>query len=70
VVVVGSKTVEMVRSDPPILSLAWSKEGWWNEWQIIVYGRSCYGKHKGKTLLGRPKMDGRLGLIYTFIFKK
>jgi hypothetical protein len=23
-----------------------------------------------KTLLGRPEMNGRLGLIFTFIFKK
>jgi hypothetical protein len=27
------------------------------------------GKDEGKTLLGRPKMNGRLGLILTFILK-
>jgi len=27
-------------------------------------------KDEGKTLLGRPKVNERVGLIFTFIFKK
>lgn len=33
-------------------------------------GEVVMGEDEVKTLLGRPEMNGRLGLIFTFIFKK
>jgi len=32
-------------------------------------GEVVLGKDEGKTLLGRPKMDERLGFIFTFILR-
>jgi len=38
--------------------------------KLLRMGETIMGKYEGKTLLGRPEMNGRLGLIFTFIFKK
>ena len=38
--------------------------------KLLRMGEVVLGEDEGKTLLGRPKMDERLGFIFTFIFKK
>ena len=38
--------------------------------KLLLMGEVVMVKDEGKTLLGRPKIDGRLDLIFIFMLKK